>query len=299
MRASCFIAFGLICFSAAHAAPPGKIVPRVVVDRNSISLSERVQVTLSLEGPSPLRIELPEPLLSAESSVLWRIRPGKESAIIEKLPGDRERWSRMYRLDPYSPGDPLQLSFAPAKVNGEEVDWPMLAVRVQTSISELKAENARPITGIEELPPPAPTSGTYLSWTILAVCGLLLLVAGTLAARWRSRKQQRILSADEWAKGALDQVERDIAAESVQVVLLADRVANIVREFISRRFGWPALHLTTVELLTKAELANWPSQSVASLADLLGHCDRAKFAGEAPDIRELVALAQAWVRNAI
>ena len=78
----------------------------------------------------------------------------------------------------------------------------------------------------------------------------------------------------------------------------ADRLAAILREFIERRDGLPAPHLTTTELLAECAMANWPQELTDPLRELLDRCDRAKFAGDVPyaaEMESLRARTVAWI----
>src|SRR5256885_488445 len=52
----------------------------------------------------------------------------------------------------------------------------------------------------------------------------------------------------EWAGRELAKLERELAAGSVAPATAADRLAEVVRVFVERRYGAPATRLTTAEL---------------------------------------------------
>ncbi|MBX9628595.1 MAG: hypothetical protein K2X82_32660, partial [Gemmataceae bacterium] len=65
--------FCLLLFATPAAA---QVVPSVTLDRQTVRLSESVRVTLAVEGPAPLRIDLPakpQKLLAPEPAAAWRI----------------------------------------------------------------------------------------------------------------------------------------------------------------------------------------------------------------------------------
>src|SRR5439155_94444 len=74
---------------------------------------------LTVEGPAPLRVELPKQVLAPETERDWKIQPAGPAAVAP-LPGGRERWAQAFRLDPYVAGE-FRVEFAPVKVNGREV----------------------------------------------------------------------------------------------------------------------------------------------------------------------------------
>jgi hypothetical protein len=259
-------------------------------DRKEMRLSESLRATLTIQGEAPLRVELPKPLLDPIIDRDWKIQP-LGSPDVTQLPDGRERWTQTYRLDPYVPGKGMPVIFAAVKVNGREVLPGGFEVTVITTITEAKAEAAKPVTGIEELPPPPSDNAVSLSpWWGIAV--VAMAGAGVLFVRLRRKVPP--VPPHEWALGMLDHLEQSEAAETEQVALLA----SIVREFIERRFGIAATKLTTQELL--ATTTAWPAEHGESLQQILDVCDRAKFAGDVPDAavcRELLTQCRQWVRD--
>ena len=293
------VPFCLLLFATPAAA---QVVPSVTLDRQTVRLSESVRVTLAVEGPAPLRIDLPaEPqkLLAPETAAAWRIRPAGDVAV-EDLPGGRQRWARAYRLDPYVPGDKVPVAFAPVPVAAggaaaQPVTWPAQEVKVTTTIADAKAEDARPVTGIEELPPvPGPDPGA-VGWPFVAGLAAVFgaVVVAVLVRRWRAGPPP--LPPGEWAVRELDRLAREPTGP------VADRVAAAVRGYVERRHGLPASKRTTAELVEACEGAGWPAEGVERLRELLGRCDRARFAPDPPDPAEgagLIAAARAWVTSA-
>jgi hypothetical protein len=255
-------------------------------------LSESLRATLTIQGEAPLRVELPKPLLDPITDRDWKIQP-LGSPGVTQLPDGRERWTQTYRLDPYVPGKGMPVIFAAVNVNGREVLPGGFEVNVITTITEAKAEAAKPVTGIEELPPPPSDNAMSLSpWWGIAV----VAVAGACVLFVRLRRKVPPVPPHEWALGMLDHLEQSEAPEAERVALLA----TIVREFIERRFGIAATKLTTQELL--AVPIPWHAEQSESLRQILDACDRAKFAGVVPstdECGELLSRCRDWVREAV
>ncbi len=279
------------------APPPGRA-------QNTYRLSDSMRIILRLEGPTPLRVELPtelEKMLAPEVRAMWRIRAaGPEERTL--LPEGRERWGRPFRLDPYAAGDPVPLVFAPVKVTAgtdsapQDVTWPSVDdLRVLAPVDEPRPENARPVTKIEELPPlPVPQPEEVGVPFIAALAGVfvVVLVLGVVR-RWRAKPP--LLPPGEWAVVELLRARSELRAGRTGPGEVPERVAAILRAFVERQHGLPAPKLTTTELAAGCEQAGWPTDRIGSLRELLGTCDRAKFAGEAPSQDELaVLLFKAW-----
>jgi hypothetical protein len=257
-------------------------------DKSTVRLSASIRVTLTVEGPAPLRVEVPKQVLVPESERDWKVQ-AVGSPVVTPAGTARERWEHVYRLDPFA-DKTLRVEFAPLKVNGREVKPDGFNVEVTTT-AEAKEETARPVTPIEELPPPPPSPPSFLVWWWVGSVVLILVVA---VVAWRVRRQPKPVPPRQWAATAFDRLERGTAAAAA----LVDGVAAVVRGFIDRRFGIPATKLTTAELLAAAEQAGWPVEQTDPLRLLLDDCDRAKFAGDVPDddgCRNLLTRGREWV----
>jgi hypothetical protein len=277
-------------FSWAQAPTPIAIAS---TDQKRVQLSESVRAVVVIVAPAPLRVEPPKQLLAPESDRDWKIL-AVGPATLMPLFGfvGWECWVQTYRLDPYVIGNALQVECAPIKVNGRVVTPSGFEVTVLSTVTETKADAARPVTAIEQLPPPTIVEGSSSMWWVLA--GVAIVAVGIVV--WRLRHRPQPVPPCEWAIAALDRLER----EGVSSAALADGVATVVRGFIDRRFGIPAPKLTTTELLIAAEQAAWPVEETDPLRRLLEICDRAKFAGDVPDddgCRNLLAGGRDWINR--
>ncbi len=264
-------------------------------DRGDVRLSESVRVTLTVEGDAPLRVEPTESVLTDESAVAWRARPVGSAAVAD-LPGGRQRWAQVYRLDPYLPGE-HRVGFAPFQVTAgagkpQTVTWEPVAVRVTAGVTGDAAE-ARPPTGIEELPPPPITAGSR--WRAVLSAALLVVCLGIVVQLLRRavRRPPPPMPPEKWAERELAALEQAPAEE------FADRLSRVIRTYLERRAGLPATRRTTAELLAAAESAPVPGViPVDQARPVLEWCDRVKFAGLTPaadDCRDRLAEARALV----
>jgi hypothetical protein len=236
-------------------------------------------VTVTVEGDTPLQVELPKDTLAGESAAVWSaVRVGDAKSDV--LPGGRERWTQKYHCSPYVPGDALPLEFAPIRVKAGPAVEPSALVekplyfKVATDLVGAKAEDARPVTGVIELPPdPLSPVGFPALW---AIAGGALLIAGAgVFAALRRRKRLPEVPPVEEALAALE-----AAGDPPRL----DRVAEVVRRFLRRRYGLPSGTATTAELLALVrERTHWPDQLSEELGEILAVCDRAKFADAPPD----------------
>jgi hypothetical protein len=283
----------LLLFPSSSTAQSPTPFASVSADQKRIQLSESVRATMVITGAAPLRVELPKKLLVPESDRDWKIQPLDRAKVVPLLglPG-LECWVQTFRLDPFVTGNTLPIEFAPMKVNGKEITPPGLEMTVLSSLSEVKPESARPVTGIEELPDPLIVEHSLSPWWLLLGPGVIVI--GCLL--WRMRRKPKPISPEEWAAMGFDRLER----EGFSGAALVDGTAMVLRGFIDRRYGIPAPKLTTAEVLVAAKQAGWTVEISESLLRLLEICDRAKFAGDIPDddgCRDLLAGGRDWINR--
>lgn len=281
--------FMLLLTPAVSSAQAPDISVSATADKKTIELSQPLTVTLAVEGPAPLRVELPKQLLVPETERDWKIQP-TGAAIVTQLMGSRERWVQRFRLDPFNFGKSMAVVFMPLQVNGREVAATGIEVTVDDPKLGLEPEESMAVTGIEHLPPPIPSETSARWWWLFLIVPLIAAVL----VFWRFRRPPRALPPREWADAAFAKLERDASGG----LALVTAIAAIVRGFIERHFGIPAPKLTSEELLAAAEQAGWPVEQTDPLRRLLEECDRAKFAGDVPDEDEclrLLACGREWV----
>ena len=174
------LACGLLLLLPSFASAQDVAITATHTRKEPLELFERVRVTLAIEGPVPLRVELPQPLLAAESQEIGAIGPVGPVTVSPAGVG-REKWVQDFLFDPYVPGE-WYVRFAPVKVNGREVEGPGFAIAVKPA----DVKEAQGVTGIEKLPPPQlPGSSLAVVWW--AVGTLVVLVVAVLAWRLRPR----------------------------------------------------------------------------------------------------------------
>lgn len=271
--------------------PANTIEARAELDSSAVRLSGEVRLTLTVEGPGPLGVTVPKPLLTRPG--VWRNREDG-LPLREVLPGGRERWVQSYRLSPLIPGEPKvslgPLTIRPAGGNDLTLTWDedhLPAVKVTTSIESPSVESLRPPTDIEQLPPDPPIDDRSTGWLFALVPGLLL--ASALLILFGRRKQPPPTPRDAaWAM-------RELTAANVT----ADRTAVVLRQYLAYRFGIPAGFQTTPELAAALGTENrMPPEGVADWRSLLEECDAARFSGMAATVAGLADRARALVARA-
>ncbi len=283
--------FAIALLVAMHTPTLGRVgdvVPVVTIDRNVIRLSESVRITLSLDGATPLRVDLPKELLDELSTKSWRIRP-QSAAVVEDQPNEQQRWSQSFRVDPYIPGEAVHLGFAAVNVQAgtdrepKAIAWKSLEVRVTTTVKGDVLSEMRGGTGIELLPEPTVSQRELPPWVLAT---FLIAFAVMVMATWigqRRRNHQTVRTIEQQALANLDNIPD------------GSTPADILRQYIEARTGMAVLHLTTPELLQSLQPRVLPNLQV-----VLERCDLAKFSGVTPDANdrfELIEMAKRFVTS--
>src|SRR5262245_7963656 len=276
----------------AHAAEPvpppiieerGKGADRLVVQAElsvqSVALSGDVRLTVTIEGPAPLRVTLPNLALNPESAAVWKVNatgtPG-----VEELPGGRERWRQVFRLFPYVAAESVVVHLAPLTVRGGNgpdttIEWRnSFSVGVTTTVVQPDLTTLRPPTDIEHLPTP-PSTGTDSNGFLWFLAIVLLLALGSgIYLRHRRRRQAPPLDARQRAMRDLGALAGS-AGDSRAVQELAD----VLRRYVESRTDVSATRLTTQELLVLLRRGEQLSdERIGELQSVLEAGDFAKFA---------------------
>jgi hypothetical protein len=274
-------------------------VATATADSRTITYATSALVTLTIEGPAPLVVELPTELLTPEAEIVWRAQP-VGTAARETLAGGRERWRLVVRVRAYPPlvgaaGGTRHVGFNPVRVSGQEVAFEPVPFEVIASkgMENPDAVPPRPPVGPEDPPPkpPAPAA-PFPVWAVVVLA--VAAVAGAAALVLRPRPP-RPVDPLEWAGARLAKLEAAPPGAA-----MVDGVAEVLRGFVERRFAVHATKLTTTELAAAAREQGWPVEQAEAIRALLDECDRAKFAGDVPDddgCRRLVRRAAEWVND--
>jgi len=219
-------------------------------DAAEVRLSGELRLSVTVEGPAPVRIEaLPAPLIAGSD---WRATP-VAPAVTEPQPGERERWRQVFRVIPYRAGEAVPLAVRPLRFSAggtiRELAWgEPIAVRVKTEVLQAELKDIRPPTGIEELPP-LPATTPVGPWVAVGG-GVVLLLALVSGLVWRGRKPRPTppLTPSQQALAELDRLEQLLGTDPVPVRWLG-ALAEAVRRYLDDRLTIAARRRTTDELL--------------------------------------------------
>jgi hypothetical protein len=266
-------------FALQHREARGAATLEVRTDPDAatLSLSDTVHVTITVDGSKELRVEAPVKLAAGAG---WDVVTTAAEAKLQT--NGRMRWQQTLTLAPAMPGE-LTLAMPPLIVHdgGEErIAFKPLTIAVHTQIKDPDLRTARDITATEELPALLPGAGLTWLWfaavpvALAAGVGLWFVLGRRGPPRSSSPRQKALRECDRLVAMELPQKQNVKGF----VVLLT----GIVRRYLERRFDLPARRRTTAELLGDIDTCKQLDDDARRwLRGFLTEADRVKFAGAA------------------
>jgi hypothetical protein len=158
---------------------------------------------------------------------------------------------------------------------------------------------------VRDLPgPPAPPAAQP-SWFSRWRYPLLVGLAGLLLGAWLMRRRRTTvvppLPPDQWALRELDRIEATLLPPRGEPEAYHTQLSQVVRRYLTERFGLFALQQTTDEFFAAVRQVPWlPTEQQALLRDFFQRCDLAKFARASmppEECRRTTELARELVRQ--
>ena len=251
-------------------------LPRAVVDRSEVQVADQFILTVSIVAPAGTRVVFPE--LVESLGDFHVVRSADQFNVPED---DQRRWTRIYTLESWESGA-LEIPAMYLTVAGQTVTTDPVPIKVKSSV-EPQADplQFRDLKELEEIEPDSRAS----MWLGLAIVGLSAL---GLLAWFLMKRRPRELAPDAWAYAQLGEVESSSAYRQGDRAATLPPLADILREYIQRRFGVAAPKQTTTEFLTSIQADDRLTEPRrAELQRLLAEVDQIKFASLRPDNAEL------------
>jgi hypothetical protein len=294
------LAVGWLCASAC-ATPPQQ--PRQVqkdkdgaasawfapgADPLTLPLADEATVTLRVEAPAPLEVEVLE---KPKATPQWSLK-AEGPPVLHEAKGDAV-WEQKYQLEPHKEGEHLvelpPLRYRTGAGEWRKAVWQPVKVRVTTEIKTAEPGAARDITSIEEVPPAEPARG-WLLWAGLGLGAVLLGVTALVVGRRRAVKPAA-LPPHEWALRELARLAERRPASGEEVEAFHTALSAVLRRYLEGRFQFPAERQTTAEFVEAVRKSSeLTAEGQAALGEMLARCDLAKFARVWPSAEECQAL---------
>jgi hypothetical protein len=140
----------------------------------------------------------------------------------------------------------------------------------------------RPIAGPVDVMRPDWT----VIWVLVGIAGAVALIAIGWAARWAMRRRKVAAAAEqvplrpahEEAMARLAELEKSGALEAADLEPAYTSLSEIVRAYLGRRYGFPALDLTTEEINAELAARAEAAEVAGELRAWFDACDLVKFA---------------------
>jgi hypothetical protein len=261
---------------------PGKLVIETPSGAAELSLSDLVVVKLEFRGD--LAVEPPKDVTRSPG---WRVY--KRTPPEERDSGKERTWTQTFWLAPLEPGE-LVLQIEPWKVRERQLAWEPVTLKVKSMVDTVEVASRRPITPIEELPPPR--SGPWWIWLVAGVVGVTLFLGGWVWGRRRKPAPQAVPTLAERTLGQLDRLLARRLPEKQATTRFLALLTLILRGYLEKTLGLPARKLTTAELLPQLAKQGRLTPAISGVVrDVLERSDRIRFARAQTTVEECAELA--------
>lgn len=297
--------------AAAPAPPdatgtiPAALYPSVEtrVDRSEILIGDVFHLTVTVTHDPTVTILERETALQLGQFEIKDINPGFE----EKQDDGRLRRTIDYQLSTFFTGEfvipPFSIHFRTADGQEGTIQTSPMKIIVR-SLTPEESENL----DIRDIKDPVVLEGPSRAWILWTIAGALLLLAAAAYFLWWYYKNKEIpapavppLSPHIEALQALRELRgRRDWIEGRQYKEFSTRLSEILRVYISRRWGIPALEDTSDETLRDLAKVNLPEGIFESFQNFFMDCDLMKFAKHelpAEDLERLIGVAEYIVEN--
>jgi len=287
-----------LALAADDAAPA--VVVRVEVQPRAATVGDHLSVRIEVELPPGARLDPPQlgPSLGPFSVV--------RGAWAGPVAQDDRRWTWSGEVVSFRTGE---LTFPsvrmvvedPAGAEIEAVSEPLSITITSVLEPQPSADDSPELADLKAPASIAPDYGPVL--TGLGI--VLLLLLGAALLWWLQRRYASRLAAvpaphdpfhrmppHEWFYAELQKLLDRRLAEQGEVALFFEELARIVKLYLGGRYRVQIMEQTTEEVPWRLRQAGAES-SMKAVAELLGHCDRVKFARSTPDESECRAAIEA------
>ncbi len=298
-------AFGFVLGNAlarpsSPQAKPG-IEVRAEVDRNTITIGDRITYTITIVHDESLKVQQPGPganLGQFEIKDYHIAEPRHENGrLVEQF---------RYVISVFDTGRFVIPPF-PVAVSLGDTSQPVV-VQSEAIPIYVKSVLNSPNAELKDIKPPVVPPVNYWRWVLLA--GGVLLLMGLALLGWygyRRRKEGQPLFRKEVIRPA-----HEIALEAIQALRESDllarqdyktfftRLSDIVRTYLENRFFVPAMEATTDEILEAISSLDLEAEHRGRLEQVLRLCDLVKFARYQPEPTEIegaLAMTKAFVQG--
>ncbi|MBI3926593.1 MAG: BatD family protein [Armatimonadetes bacterium] len=263
---------------AVHAAPL-EVEARVDRTRAAMGQTLRLEIDLSLEPGRPFE---PPPAESLEFPP-FEVR----DAVMTREPsaGGRERLRYTVRLAGFEVGK-LTIPAVSFEVGGKTVKTAPIQVELTGAVPRPDDRAGE----IRDLKPPSFLPIPPVLYLVAALAALALLFLLWRAVRWLLRRRGPTPDEDVplhvWALRELERLQQEPWLGEGRHKEFYQRLTDIVRVYLARRFGVPAMERTTPELAQDLKRLDLDHATYRALRKLFDEADLVKFAMYRPPVED-------------
>jgi len=291
----------------AEGAPSGDALAQLPAAH---PLALRVQVEKAeakLAEPFAFVIEVrhtPDEVYELPASLEWTPFHVRDQRTEVKPEGDATTTTLRFALQPFDVGEQHTPAFrllARSPSGVRQLEIPAQTVKVQGVIDPAQGEPQ-----LREERRPLPRVWRRIWWPLWAAGSAVLLALAVWWLRHRRRESARAAPAkprpppyDE-AMARLEALEAEALVAKGEKQPFYFRLAELLRDYLGRRYGFDALELTSDELLGELRGRSTPGLDFGALAGFLSAADLVKFARRDPSDAECKAaidLVRSFVRS--
>ena len=275
-------------------AQSGLIEIEARVDKNVITIGDRITYTITIRHAPGVRVENPGPGVNLG---MFEIKDYQIHEPVEKDGFIQESFE--YRISVYDTGRFVIPPFPVAFFTSDTTQQPQIItsdpveIYVESVLTSADAE-------LKDIKPPLTIPFDYRKWIVLGLAGLLgvlLLGGGYYVYRKRQRgepifSKEIIQPAHEIAFSELEQLLNSGLMARKEWKTFFTLLSDILRRYVENRFFVPAMEDTTSELMYALREMNIETAALEKLEKTLEVCDLVKFARYEPDVREVDRVIQ-------
>ena len=270
-------------------------------DTNHLRIGEQLKLNIEVSSDTPLTVLWPMPSIEIEPFEVVA-----DSTFSEQVYPDSFLYRKEYVLAVFDSGSLNIPSFAiPYLLAGKEPDT-LYSASIPVRVDFVEVDTSQPFKPIKPIVEYPRSWKEYWRWYLLVLMLALIGLALWWWLRKRKEKGEEAMEitdrrpAHEIALEKLEKLELEGLWQKGEVKEYHDRVSDIVREYIERRFGIPALESTSYELMVFMQKSNVRLADLERLKRILTIADIVKFAKGEPSRDqniEVMELAREFIED--
>jgi len=279
-----------------------KIGVSTVVDRDQVWVADSFRLTLeaTIAGTGATDSTVVFPAVEKNLG-MWEVISHQDQFAIP-IDAAQTRWKRDYLLESLHSGS-HEIPSLLVTINGQPYPSDPMLVTVNSSVDPQRdPTEMQPFKAPLKIPSPLSPDGIG-GWSREWIAGAALLAGfACLAAAFLLKRRSAQPSPELWALIKIKELEHQISVQNIGLDRSLPMIANLLRQFIQRRWGITATAQTTTEFLdTMAVDLRLSRNQQQELQQFLQEVDRIKFASYQPSgesAQSALEQAERFIRQA-